>query len=93
MLKKIGVGENNPKSIVLQWRNWCLNKGYMKFEMDHDYLKSTYDKYSNQIKPLLTLLNFYLNAEVEQIMLNPHNLGLKKIGHVDFLSRKYKKSI
>lgn len=104
--KKLGVGENYPKGIGLQWRSWCLNKGYMRLEMNDVFLESSYYKYSKSITSIwftddkianqtsiLKLLSFYPNARISQLMISPSSLGLKKIGHIGFLSRKYKDTI
>lgn len=101
--KKIRQGENLPKGVALQWRNWCVNPNYFE---DH-FKKANTNLFFDQVKvPLKSIqitddpianditankiLRYYQNAEIEVEKISPEKIGVKKIGHTGFFSRQFK---
>lgn len=98
-------GENYPKKPSLQWRKWCLNKEYLKIELD-DRQENNFNMYSAKITSIwftddpvanevtsLKLVDLYRNASKLVIKLSPKEFGVQKIGHTGFLSRKFKDNL
>ncbi len=104
--KVLGQGENLPKGVALQWRNWCINPNYF-----HDHFKSSktnlfFDKFLIPIKSIQIdddpianhitankLVSYYSNAKIEVERISPRQMGVKKIGHTGFFSRKFKDTL
>ena len=101
--KIIGQGENLPKGVALQWRDWCINPNYFDDYFKKSNTKLFYDKFQIPIKSILIeddpiankitankLIGYYKNAKIEVEEINPQKMGVKKIGHAGFFSRKFK---
>lgn len=97
----MGMGEDLPKNVAKQWRDWCNGSGYIKTAFG----KTVETHYYNQVK----LPAFWLNAIDDDIAndknvadmirvfphmqattktLNPKDYGLTHIGHMKFFSRQ-----
>lgn len=104
--KKIRQGENLPKGVALEWRNWCTNPNYFASEFD----KTLKPLYFENVKAPITsiqitddpiandttvqkLLKFYSNASISVEKISPKAMGVEKIGHFGFFSRKFKETL
>jgi predicted alpha/beta hydrolase len=100
--KTLRQGENLPKDVAIQWRNWCINPTYF----DDHFQKSNTRLYFEDLRiPLKSiqisddpianeitankLLTYYKNAYIEVEKISPQQLGVKKIGHAGFFSRQF----
>lgn len=99
--KIIGFGENLPRGVAKQWREWCRAPGYV----ENSFGKEIQQHYYADIKaPILSLtatddhiavpdnvddfLRLLPNASIEKHFLEPASFGLKEIGHSDLLRRR-----
>ena len=91
----IGMGENLPKTVARQWREFCSQPGYVKNAIG----KTAQYDFHNQIQCPITsiwasddeiateinvkdLLRLYPNAPTKMVELKPQQLGFKSIGHM-----------
>ena len=51
--KIIGQGENLPKGVALQWRDWCINPNYFDDYFKKSNTKLFYDKFQIPIKSII----------------------------------------
>lgn len=100
--KRLGMFENLPKGVALQWNSWSKQSAYMKVEFNDSF----FEKITCKIKAYSLaddvglapqsavdwLHQQYTNARVERVHINPKDLGLEKIGHFNFF-RSYMKDI
>jgi predicted alpha/beta hydrolase len=104
--KKIGQGENLPKGVALQWRNWCINPNYFEDHFKNSNTKLFYDKFLIPIKSIQIdddpiankitsnkLVSYFKNATIEVERITPQKIGVRKIGHAGFFSRKFKDTL
>ena len=91
----IGMGENLPKLVAKQWREFCSQAGYVKNAIGktvhHDFhhqiacpvtsIWATDDEIATEIN-VKDLLSLYPNAKTEMIKLEPKQLGFQTIGHM-----------
>lgn len=102
--KKIKQGENLPKGVALQWRNWCINKNYWDSDFNKETNKSSFQNLTGSLKSILflddkiisqkangKLLQYYSNASIEESIISPNEVGLDSIGHFGFFSSKSEK--
>jgi predicted alpha/beta hydrolase len=102
--KKINQGENLPKGVALQWKNWCLNKDYWENEFGKTINSNSFAKLTAPIKSLIfkddniisqkankKLLAYYKNAILNEIQITPKSVEINKIGHFGYFSRKSEK--
>ena len=102
--KSIGLGEDLPRRVALQWRDWCNRPGYVLNgignTIDQDYhaefrtpitLVHALDDWIATPANVTDLLRLYPNAQSEVIRLDPKAFGYKTIGHIDmFRSSRHK---
>ena len=101
--KKIRQGENLPKGVALEWRKWCINPTY--FEPDfgktlhplyYDQVKISLtsiqladDPIANQVTAT-KILTYYSHAQLTIDRIVPSEIGVAKIGHMGYFSRRMK---
>jgi predicted alpha/beta hydrolase len=104
--KKIGQGENLPKGVALQWRMWCINPNYFDDHFKKSSTKLFFDKFLIPIKSIQIdddpianeitankLLGYFKNAKIEVETISPQKMGIRKMGHAGFFSRKFKDTL
>lgn len=102
--KKIKQGENLPKGVALQWRNWCISKNYWDSDLNKGVNKNSFQKLTGELKSISflddkiisekannKLLQYYKNVSVEKSIISPNEVGLNSIGHFGFFSSKSEK--
>lgn len=91
----IGMGENLPKKVAQQWREFCSHPGYVKNAIGktihHDFhteiicpitsIWASDDEIATK-RNVEDLLKLYPNAPTKMLELNPMKLGHKSIGHM-----------
>lgn len=100
---KVRQGENLPKGVAQQWREWCLRPDYFEPDLEDKMQPHYFNDIDIPIKairvsddPLANditsskLLKYYGNAQIEVEVLEPEAYELDKIGHTGFFSRKMK---
>lgn len=102
--KKLGLSEDLPKNMALEWRKWCRSKNYL---FDHyRYAKQKYESIhcpiisfsaeDDDFAPRATvdwLTEKYSKATLQRKHLIPSELGVKNIGHFGFFRSKYQTPI
>jgi predicted alpha/beta hydrolase len=104
--KKIRQGENLPKGVALQWREWCINSNYFADHFQKSNTSLYFDKLRIPLKSIQItddpianeitankILKYYKNAKIEIEKISPEQHGVKKIGHTGFFSRKFKDTL
>lgn len=102
--KKIGLFENLPKGVAMEWSKWGSNPQYL-FAYDFEVPKQhgdlevpllswsfTDDGYA-PIRAVKALLNRYEKAEITHRHLAPQDLGVSRIDHFGFFREKFKDSL
>ncbi len=99
----IGMGENLPKTVAKQWREFCSHPGYVKNAIG----KTVQQDFHSQIQCPITsiwasddeiateinvrdLLRLYPNARTNMIELKPQQLGFKAIGHMLMFKKSHR---
>lgn len=91
----IGMGENLPKNVAKQWRQFCSQPGYIinaiGKTVHHDFhdqvqcpvtsIWATDDEIATKIN-VKDLLRLYPHATTNMVELDPQQLGFKAIGHM-----------
>jgi predicted alpha/beta hydrolase len=90
----LGLGEDLPAGVAMQWRRWCLTPGYLTGAVDRSRLhyhdvdapllmwSFTDDDYA-PARSTQQMLSWYANASIEQRRLSPEDTG-RKTGHFGF---------
>jgi predicted alpha/beta hydrolase len=102
--KKIKQGENLPKGVAMQWRNWCVKDDYWESDFNEDLNKGSFSKLKGELKSISfnddkiisqrankKLLQYYSASHIEEQRISPSEVKLKSIGHFGFFSRKSSK--
>ena len=104
--KKIRQGEDLPKGVALEWRNWCTSQTYFEKYFQSTLSDRFFDKITAPINSIhmsddpianditvSKILNFYTAAKIKKEKVVPQSLGEKKIGHFGYFSRRFKDSL
>jgi len=99
--KKIKQGEDLPKGVAMQWRNWCIKKDYWESDFNQEVNETSFSRLNGKLKsvtltddkiisPLANkkLLDYYSTCQIEEQRISPGEFGLKSVGHFGFFSRK-----
>lgn len=105
-LKKVGWGENIPKNVFMEWRQWCMSKTYYKNYLQH---KWQYDKFYRFIKPITAvypsddfiandktvslMMEFFPNAPVEILKIPVDKYTNLKVGHTGIFRKRFESSL
>ena len=98
---KIGMGEDLPKNVAKQWRDWCNGAGYIKTAFG----KTVKTHYYNEVnlpamwvnapdddiandKNVADMIRVFPNMQATTQTLQPKDYGLQHIGHMKFFSRQ-----
>lgn len=99
----VGMGEPLPKKVAAQWNQWCNGTGYVATDFGkaiqaHLYddltlpslwVHATDDAIANRAN-VEDMIRVYTKTDAKIIELNPKELGLKEIGHMNFFRSKNK---
>lgn len=104
--KKLRQGENLPKGVALQFASWCTDPDYFQRYFESGAVPLFYRQYKGPLTSIQItddpmaneitankLLTFYPNAQKRVQRIAPADLGVRKIGHTGFFSRKFKGSL
>lgn len=97
----IGMGEDLPRDIFYQWKRWCTFPHYF---FDDPTMKSVVPLYERVSAPFLAInsiddkwatpksrdafLKGFKNAKIQTLDVNPRDLGLKQIGHMNYFRQE-----
>jgi len=91
--KSLGIFGNLPKGVIREWADWCNNpNGLFDSFPDNNYRKLNVpilvytfsDDWHCPPLAVKELLNHFANASITWHHMKPKELGMKKIGHIDF---------
>ncbi|MEO1053494.1 MAG: alpha/beta hydrolase [Bacteroidota bacterium] len=101
--KAIKQGEDLPKGVAKEWRQWCLHPEYLKGYWGKTIESWYYEQVTTPIKALYVeddpiandksvgqLLSFYNQSNIEKERIDLASYQLKSLGHFGFFSRKQK---
>jgi predicted alpha/beta hydrolase len=107
--KKIGLMEDLPKQIVLDWRNWCsvpeyfFNQKYAPKSADKGFFQdltfpiqvywATDDPISNARSVPMFWKYVKSSGGIKIDSFTPQEIGVKEIGHFGFFRKKFKETI
>ncbi|WP_271783831.1 alpha/beta fold hydrolase [Aquimarina algiphila] len=104
--KKFKLGEDIPKGVALKWWKWSKTKNYFEDDLKKSAKLLRYDQIKIPLTSIqisddpiannLTsnkLLAYYKKAKIKVCEITPKELGVTKIGHVGFFSRKFKNTL
>ena len=88
--RRLGLGENLPRGVALQWARWCRNPGYMNTWDGHRRFTSPIlawsfadDAYAPK-RAVEALLLQYGSEPIDHRHLSPGDAGATSIGHFGF---------
>lgn len=98
-LKKVG---DLPAGVMLQWRNWCLNKDYAP-GYEGESVRSKYsqvnvpitsisftdDQYMSK-RNIKSLHGFYTGSNIRMKRISPRDVDTRYIGHFGFFKEKFR---
>jgi len=97
----VGMGEPLPKSVAMQWSDWCTGEGYVKeafgktvfnhlyneLTMPSLWINAIDDEIANSAN-LAGMLSILPKIHAQTLTLVPKDYNLPEIGHMKFFSRK-----
>lgn len=103
--KAIGLGENMPAGVALEWARWArhpdyivdpegrpLRDGFARFRAPIRAYSFTDDGYAPR-RAVEALLGFYVNSQKEHRHVAPAELGERTIGHFGFFRERFRDSL
>ncbi|OUY08882.1 alpha/beta hydrolase family protein [Acinetobacter populi] len=91
--KKLGLGENLPKGVALQWASWGRNPDYMGDYSGHKKMKQrilsfffTDDSFAPK-QAVEALHQHYSQCLIHYREISPQDLGVNTIGHFGFFKK------
>lgn len=94
--REVGLGENLPAGVALQWRDWCSKPGFAFNSLGETIMQDFHDDIMFPITALYApddfiasrknvddLLRLYPNADKRVEKLEPSQFGYKRIGHIN----------
>jgi len=101
-LKKVG---DLPAGVMMQWRNWCLNKDYApgyegesvrtkysQVDVPITSLSFSDDQYMSK-RNIESLHGFYTGSNVQMKRINPKDVDTGYIGHFGFFKEKFREKL
>jgi len=100
--KRLNLVGDLPKTVMQQWRRWCLNPEY-SVGAEGPQMREKYAAVTTPItslsfsddemmsrKSIDSLHGFYTSSPKTMICIKPHELGLTRIGHLGWSKDKFK---
>jgi predicted alpha/beta hydrolase len=98
--RRLGLGEDLPAGVALQWARWCRNPGYIENAFGDEVARDGYDQFRAPIlalhasdDPIATpanvedLLHLFPLAPHQIKMVAPQTFGYSSIGHIDLFRK------
>jgi predicted alpha/beta hydrolase len=101
----LGIGETMPGTVFRDWARWCRSPRYF-FD---DPALDMQERFAEVTVPILSLglnddpwgtpkanagmMDFYMNAQVEQLWLGPTETGGQPVGHLGFFRRRFRETL
>lgn len=94
--RRLGLGEDLPAGVALEWARWCRNPNYMVDDAGHP-LRPYFDRFTSRLVALSVaddlfaprqavdaLVRWYTHADVRREHIEPRAFGLRSLGHFGF---------
>lgn len=103
--RALGLGENLPAGVGLEWARWCLHPGYHLGDLGHAVRPGfaafrarlrAYQIADDRFAPRRAVeayLRFYPNARSEIRAVSPRQLGERAIGHFGFFRDRWRDTL
>lgn len=98
----LGMGENLPKKVARQWREFCSQPGYVLNAIGKTIQQDYHEKISCPIVSIWAtddeiateanvrdFLRIYPNAKTHMVDLHPQKYGVKQIGHMSMFKKSH----
>ena len=102
---KLGIGEDLPKGVFLQWSDWVMNKRYY-YDDPKLPLLTNYGQYTHPLRaltftddalatrPMVELLcSGFTATQPEILSIAPKQIGAKTIGHFGFFKPEFRDTL
>jgi len=99
---KLKIMCNLPKGVIMQWRRWCLKKNYA-VEHEGEWLRQRFanvkmpitslaftDDDMMSLKNVDMLHGFFTGAPQKRVVIQPSDIGQKRIGHIGWHKQRYR---
>lgn len=93
--RKLGFGPDLPAGVFWQWRKWCTSLGFNSDDLGRDVPFPDWSGFGGDAKYVAVsddvlvppsavwrAMQFHREAWTRQLVLDPYDYGLKKIGHI-----------
>jgi predicted alpha/beta hydrolase len=104
--KRMGLGEDLPSGVALEWSEWCRRPGYISdprvqpslplhfAEFEGRILAYSFDDDGMAPRPAVdALMGLYSRAQIEMRHLRASDVGARKIGHFGFFNEAFAGSL
>ncbi|MEO7082934.1 MAG: alpha/beta fold hydrolase [Gemmatimonadaceae bacterium] len=94
--RRLGLGEDLPAGVALEWARWCRNRDYMVDERGTP-LRPYFDRFTGSLLALsidgdpfaprasvAALVSWYANASIRLEQIDQSSFGLSRLGHFGF---------
>ena len=103
--KRLNMVGDLPKTVMQQWRRWCLNPEY-SVGAEGPQMRASYAAVTTPIislsfsddemmsrKNINSLHGFFTSSPKTMIRIKPQDIGLKRIGHLGWFKEKLKEQL
>lgn len=104
--RRLGLGEDLPRGVALEWRDWCLTDPYLGARLGDTMRDPHYDRVTTPIAawamtddPIAhpassrALFRLYPRAPVTHVAIDPRDLGSGPVGHLGFFRPQFRESL
>ena len=105
-MRKVGWGEDLPKNILLEWRQWCMSKNYYGVFLQKYFQKPLFQEFNVPITAVYISDDYIANDKtapmMQQFFPNTHfqihkieveKFTSDKVGHTGIFRRKFEKTL
>lgn len=93
----LGLGEDLPKDVYLQWRRWCKFPHYFFDDPLMSGIEESFAAVTTPIRAINSIddkwappssrdafMKAFKNTKVESVSIDPRKIGMKQIGHMNY---------
>ena len=104
--QKVGWGENLPKNMAFEWREWCLSKSYFTSSLNKQLRADKFYKFTTPItalylsddviandKTVPLMMNFFPNSPQKIIKLSVAEHTTARVGYNGIFRKKFENSL
>jgi len=104
--RRLRLGEDLPRGVALEWRDWCLNAPYLGARLGDTIRTHFYDEVTTPIAawamtddPIAhpasseALFRLYRRAPITHVAIRPEDVGGAEIGHAGFFRPRFRDTL